>query len=155
MQSDIIANVVGCIYLAILDTAYFFYQWRLHPGIHYIFTVVTHRGQEIIHVPMMGYVNSVAYMQREIYNILRRVKDWARAYVADIIYAAKSLDNLHFKQRMLFEIFVANKISIKPTKLFLNYLDVGLLGQCVNFLGLTTAKKKLQAIKLLTHPETL
>lgn len=32
---------------------------------------------------------------------------------------------------------------------------MGLLSQHVNFLGLTTAIKKLQAIKLLTYQETL
>lgn len=38
-----------------------------------MFTVVTHRGQEIFQVPIMGYINSVAYVQQEIDNILREV----------------------------------------------------------------------------------
>lgn len=120
-----------------------------------MFTVVTHRGQETFQVPIMGYVNSIAYVQREIDNILRHVRDWARAYVDDIICGAKSLDNLLAKLRTLFKIFVAYNISIKPTKTFLNYPDVGLLGQQVNSLGLITAKEKLNAISLLHYPDTL
>ncbi len=103
----------------------------------------------------MGYINSVTYVQREINNILHGVRDWARTYVDDIICSAKSLDDLFFKLRILFGIFVVYKISIKPTKSFLKYPDIGLLGQWVNFLGLTTAKEKLKAIKLLTYPKAL
>lgn len=56
---------------------------------------------------------------------------------------------------MLFKIFLHYNISIKLTKSFLNYPDVGLLGQRVNSLGLTTSDKKLKAIRLLTYPNTL
>lgn len=155
LQSDIIATVRGCTDLAVLDAASFFYQWRLHPDFRYMFTVVTHRSQETFQVPIMGYINSVAYVQREINNILRSVRDWARAYVDDIICGARSLDDLPSKLHILFEIFVAYNISIKPTKTFLNYPDVGLLGQEVNTLGLTTAKEKLNAIRLFQYPLTV
>lgn len=155
LQSEIIANVQGCTHLAVLDAASFFYQWLLHPDYRYMFIVVTHRGQQTFQVPIMSYINSVAYVQREIDNILQSVRDWARAYVDDIICGAKSLMNLLVKLCTLFEIFVTYNISIQPTKLFLNYPDVGLLGQRVDSLGLTTAKDKLQAIKLLTYPDTL
>ena len=117
-----------------------------------MFTVVTHRGQEIFQVPIMGYINVVAYMQREINNILRGVRDCARVYVDDIICGAKSLDDLFFKLRILFKTFVAYKISIKPTKSFLNYPDVSLLGQRVNFLGLTTVTEKLQGHQTTNLP---
>lgn len=120
-----------------------------------MFTVVTHRGQETFQVPIMGYINSVAYVQREINNILRSICDWARAYVDNIICRARLLDNILSKLCIFFEIFVAYNISIKPTKTFLNYPDVGLLGQEVNTLGLTTAKEKLNAIRLPQYPLTV
>lgn len=56
---------------------------------------------------------------------------------------------------MLFEIFLYYNISIKLTKSFLNYLDVRLFGQRVNFFGLTTSDKKLKAICLLAYSDTL
>ena len=120
-----------------------------------MFTVVTYRGQETFQVPIMGYINSVAYVQREINNILRDVRDWARAYIDDIICGGSSLKDLLHKLRILFEIFLRYNISIKPTKSYLNYPDVGFLGQQVNFLGLTALDKKLKAIRLLHYPETL
>lgn len=101
---------------------------------------------------IMGYINFVAYVQQEINNILRSFRDWAHAYVDNIICGAKSLNDLLSKLRILFEIFVAYNISIKLTKIFLNYPNVGLLGQEVNTLGLTTAKKKFNAIRLLQYP---
>ena len=155
LQSEIIANVQGCSNLAVLDAASFFYQWLLHLNHRFMFTVITHHGQETFQVPIMGYINSVACVQREMDNILRDVRAWARAYMDDIICAAKSLTDPLQKLRILFDIFLKYNISIKPTKSFLNYPDVGLLGQQVNSLGLTTSKEKLRAIKHLTYPETL
>ena len=155
LQSEIIANVQGYTNLAVLDAASFLYQWLLHPDHCYMFIVVTHQGQETFQVPIMGYINSVAYVQREIDNILRDVRDWARAYIDDIICGGSSLDDLLHKLRILFEIFLRYNISIKPTKSYLNYPDVGLLGQRVNSLRLTTSDEKLKAICFLCYPETL
>ena len=155
LQSEIIANVQGCTNLAVLDAASFFYQWHLHPDHRFIFTVVTHRGQETFQVPIMSYINLVAYLQQEIDNILHQVRAWARAYVDDIVCDAKSLHDLLDKLRVLFEIFLHYNISIKPTKSFLNYPDVRLLGQRVNSLGLNTSDEKLKVIHLFTYPDTL
>ncbi len=126
LQSDIIANVQGYTNLAVLDATSFFYQWRLHLDHRFIFTVVTHQGQETFQVPITGYINSVTYVQREIHAILQSVRAWARAYIDDIIYGATSIADLLQKLRILFEIFVAYKIAIKLTKTYLNYFDVGL-----------------------------
>lgn len=82
-------------------------------------------------------------MQREINKILQSLRDWAHTYVDNIIYGAKSLKNLLIKLHTLFEIFVTYNIFIQPIKLFLNYPDVNLLGQRVDFLGLTTIEDKL------------
>ena len=155
LQSEIIANVQGCTNPAVLDAASFFYQWRLHPDQRFMFTVVTHRGQETIQVPIMGYINLVAYVQQEIDNILRGIRAWIRAYIDDIVCSAKLLPDLLDKLQILFEIFLHYNISIKPTKSFLNYPDVRLLGQRVNSLGLTTSDEKLNAIRLLTYSDTL
>lgn len=73
LQSEIIANIQGCTNLAVLNAASFFYQWRLHPDHRFMFTVITHRRQETFQVPIMGYINSVAYVQREIDNIFHEV----------------------------------------------------------------------------------
>ena len=70
------------------------------------------------------------------------------------MYGAKSLPDLLEKLRTLFEIFLKYNISISPTQSYLNYPDMVLLGQRVNSLGLTTLEQKLEAIQLLSYPET-
>lgn len=42
--------------------------------------------QKIFQVLIIVYINSVAYVQREINNILGDVWEWAQAYVNNIIY---------------------------------------------------------------------
>lgn len=46
LQSEIIANIQKFTNLAVFDAAFFFYQWLLHPNYCFMFTVVTHCGQE-------------------------------------------------------------------------------------------------------------
>ena len=103
----------------------------------------------------MGYINSVAYVQREINNILREVREWACVYVDNIVCGGKSLLDLLIKLRVLFNIFLRYNISIQPTKSYLNYPNIALLRQCVNSLGLSTSKEKLKVVRLLKYPETL
>lgn len=103
----------------------------------------------------MGYINSIVHIQHEIKNILHSIRAWAQAYMNDIICEAKSLCDLLKKLCILFDIFLEYNICIKPTKSFLNYPDVGLIGQRVNSLGLITSKKKLRIINILTNPKTL
>lgn len=103
----------------------------------------------------MRYINLVAYVQWEIDNILQGIRAWARAYDDNIIYRARFFSDLLEKLRILFDIFFEYNISIKPTKSFFNYPNVGLLGQRINFLGLTNSQEKLWAIRHLTCPETL
>lgn len=94
LESEIIANVQGYINLTVLDTASFFYDWLLYPYHHIMFTVVTHYGQKTFQVLIMSYINSIAYVQREINNIFRDIQAWALAYVDDIICNVKSLSDL-------------------------------------------------------------
>lgn len=104
----------------------------------------------------MEYVNSVAYIQREIENILKKARAWAQVYVDDIIYGAKSLSNLLKKLRILFNIFLEYNISIKPSKSFFNYPNsVRFLGQKVCSPGLTISEKKLRAITFFNYSKTL
>lgn len=90
-------------------------------------TVVTHRGQETLQVLIMGYIKSMAYILHKIDNILWDVYTSARAYVDDIICRAESLPDLLKKLCILFDIYFEYNISIKPSKSFLNYSNIGLL----------------------------
>ena len=52
-------------------------------------TVVSHHGQETFKVPIIGCMNSIAYIQRQIDRILRPIRH-ARAYMDDIVSGAYS-----------------------------------------------------------------
>ena len=154
LQAEIIGSLVGCSHISVLDASSFFYQWRVHPKDRHMLTIVTHRGQETFNVPVMGCMNSIAYVQRQIDKILRPVKH-ARAYIDDVVTGATSFRQ-HLKDlRELFQLFVDYNISISPTKTYLGYPDVNLLGQRVNSLGLTSSEEKLRAISRLRYPKTL
>lgn len=120
-----------------------------------MFTVVTHQGQETFQVLIMDYINLVAYVQYKINNILRNVRNWARAYIDDIICSRTSLKNLLYKLCILFKIFLYYNIFIKLIKSYFNYSDISLFGQQLNFLELRNSDKKLKTIRFLRYPETL
>ena len=155
LQAEVIARLLGCTHIAVMDAMSFFYQWRTHPDFRYMLTVISHRGQETFNVPVMGCMNSIAYVQRQIDRILRPVKAFASAYVDDVVTGAKSFSEHLANLRQLFELFVEHNISISPTKTFLGYPNVNLLGRRVDSFGLATAEDKLEAIKALKYPSTL
>lgn len=55
----------------------------------------------------------------------------------------------------MFTLFTAHNIIIGPTKTFLGYTEIHLLGQRVNSIGLSTAESKLEAIAKPKFPSTL
>lgn len=57
----------------------------------------------------------MAYVQREIDNILQNIRAWAWAYIDDIICRIKSLSKLLEKLCIFFNIFLKYNISIKLT----------------------------------------
>jgi transposase InsO family protein len=154
LQSDIIAAVQGCPYITVVDCASFFYQWRVHPDDRHKLTVVSHRGQESFNVAVMGFKNSPSYVQRQIERLLRPFP-FAKAYIDDVVISSKTLDEHVQHLRAIFSMFSSVGISIKPSKAFLGYPSVRLLGQHVDSLGLATAEEKLEAISRLQFPKTL
>jgi len=155
LQADITAAVKDASFISVVDCASFFYQWRVHPDDRHKLTVVSHRGQESFNVAVMGFKNSPAYVQRQIDRLLRPFRTFARAYVDDIVIYSKTLKEHLRHLSAIFSLFVKRGISIKPSKAFLGYPTVQLLGQKVSSLGLATDEEKLKAIACLTFPRTL
>jgi hypothetical protein len=84
-QSDILAALANKKYISVVDAVSFFCQWRIHPEDRNRLTVVLHRGQETFNVAIIGYMNSAAYVQRQLDNKLRDLHVFVRAYIDDII----------------------------------------------------------------------
>ena len=154
-QAEILALIMHATHISTIDAAAFFYQWWVKHHHRHRLTVSSHRGQESFNVPVMGYRNSPAYVQRMIDRILRPFRHFCRAYVDDIVIFSTSLEE-HVKHlTMVFEALSEMNIHLAPTKAFLGYPSVQLLGQHVDALGLATAEDKLAAIRNLEFPKTL
>lgn len=103
----------------------------------------------------MGYKNSVAYVQRQMDRLLWPYKAFARAYVDDMVIFSKTLTDHLMHLKAIFTMLTENNISIKPTKAFLGYPTVQLLGQKVTSLSLSMSEDKLKAISKLKFPLNL
>ncbi|RMJ21267.1 Integrase core domain-containing protein, partial [Aspergillus sp. HF37] len=154
-QSEIIQLVAGCGFITVIDASSFFYQWRVRPDHAERIAVLSHRGQECFRVAIMGYVNSVAYVQRQIDQILRRFRDYCRAYIDDIVIASKTFEDHLFHLDQIFACLESYNVAIAPHKSFIGYPDVQLLGQRVDAMGLTTTEDKIKAVQELKFPRTL
>ena len=153
-QEDMLMRISGKKYLSAMDAASFFYQWRIHPRHRHKMAVISHRGQELFRVAIMGYVNSVAYVSRMMANILRGL-DFVVVYVDDIIvYSDTFEEHIRHLEAVLRRLREYN-ITISPGKTFLGFHDVDVLGQRVTSLGLTTTERRTEALVALEFPRTL
>ena len=157
IQTDILSELREAAFISVMDCSRFFHQWRVNPEHRNRLTISSHRGQETSNVAVMGFRNSVAYVQRQIDKILRPFRAFARAYIDDIVDFTKSpmiRDYVSYLRPVL-ETLRKYKISLSPSKTFLGYLFIILLGQKVDAFRLTIADEKLKAIQKLKFPSTL
>ena len=154
-QAEILAELRNAGLISTVDAASFFYQWWVNKHHRHRLTVASHRGQESFKVPVMGYRNSPAYVQRMIDRILRPFRKFCRAYVDDIVIFSANLEEHTRHLQLVFQALSEMNIHLSPKKSFLGYPSVSLLGQKVDALGLATATDKLAAIANLRFPKTL
>ena len=92
-QADILANIRGATHISTVDCSAFFYQWGVKSDQKHRLTVLSHHGQEVFNVAIIGFKNSPAYIQQHIDRILCYHQKYARAYVNNIVIFSKSLEN--------------------------------------------------------------
>lgn len=71
LQGDVIAALAGSTYITTVDCTSLFYQWPVARADRHKLAVVSHRGQELFKVVIMGSKNSPTYTQRMIDRLLR------------------------------------------------------------------------------------
>ena len=146
LQSDIIAEIADSSYISIIDVVSWFHQFNVQRKNRHKFTIVTHWEQEKFNVILMNYKNSFSYVQRQTNKLLRSYKQFAKAYVNDIIIHFKILQK-HLKHlRTFFQMFRIKRISLAVTKSFLAYSSVTLLNQRIDSLDMSTTVEKIVAI---------
>lgn len=63
-------------------------------------------------------MNFIAYVQRQIDAILRFVKEFAKAYIDDIVIEAQFFEQHVIRLRQLFDLLLKFNITISLTKIF-------------------------------------
>ncbi|KZZ96408.1 reverse transcriptase [Ascosphaera apis ARSEF 7405] len=134
-QDDLLLRIAGKKHLSVFDAASFFYQWLVHPAHRHKMSVISHRGQETFNVAIMGYINSIAYVARQMANILRGCEAYCVVYVDDIIVFSDSYQDHLSHLRLIFNRLLGYNITLSPEKTFLGFNSVIILGQKVNSLG--------------------
>ena len=76
---------------------------------------------------IIRYKNSLAYIQRQINRLLREYREYARAYIDDIIIFLIILENYIRYLRAIFKLFIKYNIIINLKKTFIDYFFVKLL----------------------------
>lgn len=138
-----------------LDASKFFYQWRVRRDHRSRVCVVSHRGQEMFHVAIMGFCNSVPYVQRQMDLLLKEFIEFCRAYLDDIVVASDTFDDHLRYLTLILDVLEKHGISLEPKKAYVAFPKVSLLGQRVDALGMTTLEDKIKAIASLEFPRTL
>ena len=90
----------------------------------------------------MGYINSVPYVQRQMDLQLRDFAEFCRIYIDDIVIASKMFEDHLQHLDLLFTKLYGLNITLEPSKSFLGYPNIQLLGFCVDSLGMTTLSEK-------------
>ena len=155
LQSDIIALIAGYPYISTVDGVAWFHQFLVQRQDRGKLTIVSHRGQEESSVALMGYKGSPPYVQRQTDALLRPLRAFVRAFVDDIIIFSRTLAEHVSHLRQLFQLLREKRASLAPTKSFLGFPSVNLLGQRVDSLGMSTSEEKIKAITSLRFPASL
>ena len=155
LQADLFANLRGARFISTMDALSFFYQWLIAADDRHKMTVNTHRGQETFNVAVMGYCNSVQYVQRQLDGILRDCRTFARAYIDDIVIWSETLEDHEEFLRRVMALLDGRRISISPKKTYIGFPSATLLGQRVSGLGLAANEDRVKAVLAIQFPQTL
>jgi hypothetical protein len=155
LQAEIIAMLAGKQYITVIDAVAFFHRWKVWGPHRNRLTVVSHRGQEVLNCVPMGFINSVAFVQRQLDNKLRKHRLYCRSYIDDILIASKTLEEHEKHLDEVFQDLENLRVCLAPEKAYIGYPSVKLLGQRVDGLGMSTTDEKLKALVDLKFPTTL
>lgn len=152
---DIIALVKDCFFITVLDACQMFYQWPTRRDHRDRLAIISHRGQEIFNVAIMGFINSIPFVQRQMELRLKDLFRFCRVYVDDILIASRTFKEHCYHLKLVFKELLKLRLKLAPKKAFIGFPSIRLLGQRVDALGLYTPQDKLKAIQSLKFPLTL
>lgn len=121
LQGEIVALCRGCAFISTADGTDFFHQFLVRAADRMKLTVISHRSAEYINVAQMGFIVFAAHCQRIMDRILRESRDFARAYIDDMVIASETwLDHLAHLEKV-FQRLKEHGITLRPTKCFFRF----------------------------------
>ncbi|KAJ5859710.1 hypothetical protein N7534_004987 [Penicillium rubens] len=102
----------------------------------------------------MGNESSMAYVQRQIGDILRAFREWCRSYVDDMVAVGDTLQDHINRLRLAFATLQEYNICLDPAKARIGFPSLPLLGKEIDEFGMTTKEEKLRTIRSLSFPRT-
>ncbi|KAJ5090186.1 hypothetical protein N7532_008870 [Penicillium argentinense] len=138
-----------------MDAAKCFYQWPIHLADRQHMAVTSPRRQEVFQIVIMGYCNSVAFVQRQMVSILRDFAGWCRAYVDGVFTTSPTCDDHLNHLHTLLARLEEFGIKLEPRKSYIAFPSIHFLGQRVDAFGMTTRDERIKAITNLQFPKTL
>ncbi|KAF9250467.1 hypothetical protein DTO013E5_5507 [Penicillium roqueforti] len=134
-MDDILLLTQGKKFITVLDASKFFYQWRVRREHRGRICVVSHRGQEKFHVAIMGFCNSVPYVQRQMDLLLKEFVEFCRAYLDDLVTASDTFDEHVEHLTLVLDVLEKHGVALEPKKAYVAFPEVSLLGQRVDGQG--------------------
>jgi hypothetical protein len=113
------------------------------------------REKFTMNIIIIKYKNSPPFVQRIINIILRPHRQFIRYYIDDIIIFFKTFKEYIEYLNTIFELFNRIGITLKNSKIYLDYPSIILLKQRINDLDMTCAENRIAAFKNLQFPQTL
>lgn len=111
--------------------------------------------QEQSKVALIGVKNYPAHVQRFMDKKIHPYREFARAFIDDMVVLSKTATEHVHHLRKVFALFTEIGLSLSPAKSFLAYPSVQLLGHRVDGLGMPTTEERIAAIKNILFPKTL
>ena len=121
IQIDIIAIVVDCKYVSIIDAIKYFYQWKVKLKNRFKQTVISHQKQKQFNVIDMNFKNSFVYVQRQTNFFFKNLREFAKIFIDDIVIFSQ-IKKKHLKHlKTVFERLFSYDVIFNSTKNFLNF----------------------------------
>ena len=155
LQSEIIVVLYSKKFITAINITLFFYQFGIYPPYRDRFTLISPYSLEQPTIVLMGFRNSPAYVQRFIDWLLDKYAHYCKVFINNIVIFSNNVEQHEQYLKTIFQLFLSKNIAISPIKSYIAYLDVELLGFCVNSLGLTTTKEHVIAFRNLIFLDSL
>ncbi len=138
-----------------IDIFNFFFQLLIHLDYRDCFTFINQRGIKHSNIIFIKYTNSFLYIQCFIDQILKKHREYCKAFIDDITIFSDSFKNYIEYLNSVFSLFQKKYIGFNVEKSFIKYLFIELLGFYIDVLNIHSIENCIQNFCQLKFPITL